>query len=289
MESRSLKSRTLAVDAANIVYRHFFQIRDSRGMPYRNERGRVIGHLIGLCHEVSLLCGLGTEPVFVMDGTTPRLKEETMRRREADGRGFRIDTEMKDEMVRSLALLGVPFVHAPEEAEAQAAHMTSRECWAVVSNDYDALLFGATRMIRSVSRRKTEVCISNPVLDGAAADRRLLIALGVLIGTDYNPSGIRGIGPKRALDLLSDHGSLLAVLEHLGTNGETKERLLRIEEYYLDPPITEDWDSQRRSPDVAGSRQFLVDEMLLDVKTIEGLLKLLANTKTRSRQTSLPD
>ncbi len=288
MESAALRSRTLAVDAANVIYRHFFQIRDSSGRPYRNPNGRVIGHLIGLCHEISLICRLGASPVFVLDGATPDLKEETMRRREEDARGFRIDNEMKEEMVRALGLLGIPFVRAPEEAEAQAAHMTSRDCWAVVTNDYDALLFGAARMIRSVSARKTEVCVPDPSIPCVATDRRFLVALGILIGTDYNPGGIRGIGPKRALDLLCEHGSLGPVLDHLGASAETLDGLLQVEDYYLNPPVTEDWDSGRRKPDGTGSRQFLVDEMLLDAKFVGDLLKLLGDTRTRARQTSLP-
>jgi len=49
-----------------------------------------------------------------------------------------------------LGLMGIPTVQAPSEGEAQAAHMaaTSDQIWAAASKDFDALLFGAPRLVR---------------------------------------------------------------------------------------------------------------------------------------------
>ena len=38
-----------------------------------------------------------------------------------------------------------------------------------------------------------------------------LIVLGMLVGTDFNPGGIKGIGPKKALKLGREHDSPAAV------------------------------------------------------------------------------
>ena len=36
-----------------------------------------------------------------------------------------------------------------------------------------------------------------------------------LIGTDFNPDGIKGIGPKTALKLINQHGTLEKALPHI--------------------------------------------------------------------------
>ena len=54
-----------------------------------------------------------------------------------------------DDAKHLLVLLGIPFVEAPGEAEAQTAFMAKKgDVWAASSKDYDSLLFGAPRLLR---------------------------------------------------------------------------------------------------------------------------------------------
>ena len=44
------------------------------------------------------------------------------------------------------------------------------------------------------------------VLDNLRLDLDQLIVLAILVGTDYNPGGVKGIGPKTGLKLLKEQG-----------------------------------------------------------------------------------
>jgi flap endonuclease-1 len=117
--------------------------------------------------------------------------------------------------------LGLPVVQAPSEGEAQAAKMVQRgDAWAVVSQDTDSLVFGADRLIRNLSisgRRKTgrlgyetvqpEIVELKENLDNMKITHDQLIALAMLVGTDYNPGGVKGIGPKKGLKLVREYGN----------------------------------------------------------------------------------
>ncbi len=290
VEASALASRTVAVDTANLIYRHLFQIRDSTGSPYRNSDGLVIGHLIGLCNEVAALCQVRLRPIFVFDGETPALKDETMRKRsvEAARRGFILDETMKQQMKAALDVLGVPWVQAPEEAEAQAAYMTKRGCWAALTNDFDALLFGASRMIIRLSKTGAETCALPEVLEKLDMDLGQLIDLALLSGTDYNPGGVKGLGPKRSLRLLRTFRTISAVLAQMGLDGEMERTFLRIKRYYLDPPVNPAWRSSLRRPDPTAAHAYLVRDMKLSEATVGRAIGAIASSLDRGpRQTTL--
>src|SRR5256712_3636200 len=122
-----------------------------------------------------------------------------------------------------LWLRGLPTVQAPSEGEAQASHMAaaSPEVWAAASKDYDSLLFGAPRLVRFLTISGKEFLPSQgtfrPIvpeaielerlLDGWGISREGLVDLAMLVGTDFN-DGIKGIGPKKALTLVQQHGRI---------------------------------------------------------------------------------
>jgi len=277
IDASTLASKIIAVDTPNVIYRHLFQIRDSTGSPYRNQDGAMIGHLIGLCNEIAVLYEARLRPIFVFDGETPLLKAETMRKRsvQAAQRGFRLDSSMKDQMKRALDALGVPWVQAPEEAEAQASYMTKRGCWAALTNDYDALLFGASCMIRHLSKGRAEVCVLSEALESLGLDRGRLIDLALLMGTDYNPGGVRGLGPKRSLQLIRTCSTAKAVLAEIGQNGEMERKLSEIRSYYLDPPVAGSWRSSWEPPDLAEAQAYLVREMRLSEASVGRLIRVM--------------
>jgi flap endonuclease-1 len=127
-----------------------------------------------------------------------------------------LDDEMIAESKDLLIAMGIPIIQAPSEGEAQAAHMarTNTNVYASVSQDYDSLLFGASRLIRNLTvsrKRKTysgyveikpEIIELEKVFNFLEINLEQLICLGILVGTDYNPKGIPGIGQKKALDIV---------------------------------------------------------------------------------------
>jgi flap endonuclease-1 len=236
--------------------------------------------------------------VYIFDGVPPSLKEVEVKRRlrakeeavkkyeEAVKRGdlekarmyaqatARLRDYMVDDAKRFLTLMGIPWIQAPSEGEAQAAYLTMRgHAWAVGSQDYDSLLFGAIRLVRNITisgrrklpRKPVYVKISPELIDlkdsleKLGITRSQLVDLGILMGTDFNPDGIKGIGPKRAIALVKEYGSLekiLPVLEEV----EFPVDPFEIRELFLKPKVTDNYQIRWGRVSVDGIIQFLCRE-----------------------------
>lgn len=240
-----LGSKVLAIDSHNILYQFFTTIRQADGTPLKNSKGNVTSHLNGLFNRTVNLLQKKIKPVFVFDGTPPELKKKEIERRASQkeeakrqyekakaeqdidsmkkyaSRTTRLTKEMIQEAKELIQLMGLPIVEAPSEGEAQAAHMTKKgDAYATVSQDFDALMFGSPRIIRNLSisgkRKRTgsptyqtikpEIISLGETLNALGIDNEKLMILGILIGTDLNYGGIKGIGPAKALKLIKKHG-----------------------------------------------------------------------------------
>ena len=101
--------------------------------------------------------------------------------------------------------MGIPYVEAKGEGEAQAAYLVANgDAYAVASQDYDCLLFGAKRVVRNLAVNSNlgnlEYYELNRVLKELKISRQQLIDMGILIGTDFS-EGLKGVGAKTALKL----------------------------------------------------------------------------------------
>ena len=236
-----LSGKILVVDAYNFLYQFLSTIRMRDGTLLRDSKGLVTSHLNGLFYRSAHLIQQSIKLGFVFDGEPPELKrselqarherkEEAMEKFEtakkkkdiAEMRKYasmtsRLTDEMVDEAKTLIEAMGMPVVQAPSEGEAQASHMVKNgDAYAVASQDYDCLMFGTPRLVRNLSvagRRKIagkaaykevepEIIYLDENLERLGLDNDQLIALGMLIGTDYNPRGVKGIGPKKALKLV---------------------------------------------------------------------------------------
>lgn len=230
IELSDLKGKVIVFDGQNTLYQFLSTIRDRQGNLLCDAEGNVTSHLIGLFSRVCALLNQSIKPVFVFDGRPPERKSAELERRKqvklqaqekyeqavAEGdvvsarkfalRTSRLTKDMVEDAKLLLGFLGVPVVQAPSEGEAQACFMCKhRDCWAVSSQDYDSLLFGAPRLIQNLSVGKSpELVEVDEVLKVNGISQDGLIALAVLVGTDYNPGGVHGIGPKKALALVKD-------------------------------------------------------------------------------------
>jgi flap endonuclease-1 len=293
-----LSGKTLAVDAFNALYQFLAIIRQPDGTPLKDTTGKVTSHLSGLFYRTSNLIEMGIKPVYVFDGVPPMLKRAEIERRrqvkveaavhyeKAIARGdlpkarmlAQATTSMKDYMKddarRLLDLLGLPWVQAPSEGEAQAAHLTKRgDADYCASQDYDSLLFGASKLLRNVTisgRRKLpskniyvdvvpELVQLDKVLRECGITHEQFIDVGILIGTDFNPDGIKGLGPKTALKLIKQHGTLENALSHV-KNAKLPYPSDSIREIFLHPNVTNYYTLNWKEPDVEGIVNFLVRE-----------------------------
>jgi flap endonuclease-1 len=147
--------------------------------------------------------------------------------------------------------MGLPVISAPAEGEAQAALLVQRgDAWAVGSQDYDSILFGAPKLVRGLTLSGSftlELIELENALEEMGLDRSQLIDVALLTGTDFN-EGVRGIGPKKGLKAVKEGG-----LEALLPEAERKP----LEEVFLNHPTTEEYDTSFKNPDIEGLGEFL--------------------------------
>ena len=234
-----LRGKVIAIDAFNAIYQFLSSIRQPDGTPLMDSKGRVTSHLSGLFYRNISLISEGIKLIYVFDGEYHELKGKTHENRgeakelarekyekakeeddiEGMGKYSRGFSKLNDEMIieskELLEAMGVAVVQAPGEGEMQCAQLVKDgEAYAVGSQDYDALAVGGLRLIQNLTlsrKRKTRsgfVYISPEIIDYSKLLNELdlngdqLICLAILVGTDFNPGGVRGIGPKKALALV---------------------------------------------------------------------------------------
>ena len=204
-----------------------------------DSNGKITSHLSGLFYRNIALLAEGIKLIYVFDGKYHELKGRTHELRgdakkearekyekakeEEDVGGMRryssgfmkLTEEMIGESKELLEAMGIAVVQAPGEGEMECAKLVQDgEAWAVASQDYDALVVGGTRLIQNLTlarRRKTvsgvveispEIIYYEDILRNLEIDRDQFICLAILVGTDFNSGGVKGIGPKKALTLV---------------------------------------------------------------------------------------
>ncbi|MFA6461189.1 MAG: flap endonuclease-1 [Candidatus Woesearchaeota archaeon] len=242
---QDLKGKILAVDSMNLLYQFLTTIRSPDGTALTDKHGKVTSHLIGLFYRTTSLMEEGLKLAFVFDGKAPEIKQKTWEKRsqikveallklkeaqEAENlddmkkygsRTAILTKDMIEEAKKLIQALGCPIVQAPSEGEAQATHLVKNgDAYACVSQDYDNLIFGCPLLVRNLSlegKRKRagkfayekinpEILSLKEVLTNLNLTLDQLRVLAILVGTDYNPGGIKGIGPKKALKLVQENG-----------------------------------------------------------------------------------
>lgn len=205
-----LRGRAVAIDVSIDVYQ-LYHVGSSRGIV--GSTGMGIHHLTGLLSRTAKLIAAETTPVYVFDGPPPAEKRATLDKRKAavDSRGgVHVPQSAFNDVQRLFQIMGVKYYNAVSEAEAQCAIMCAEDTvYAVVTEDYDVLAFGAPRMIVG-----DEIITLQDVLTGLGLTQAQFIDLCILLGCDYSGT-IPGIGPKRALSLLKKHGSIEAIITAL--------------------------------------------------------------------------
>ncbi|KAF2347711.1 XPG-I domain, partial [Trinorchestia longiramus] len=178
-------------------------------------------HLRNLVFRTLSLLSVGVLPVFVVDGVPPELKQATMQARNA-ARGNSKTVSRRPpkrhqfnsvlrECCELFQLLGVPWVQAAGEAEATcAALLYTGVVKAVITEDSDVLLYGGCCVLRNFSlqtnKPTAELYTQSKILQKLQLDRHALIALSLLLGCDYLPAGVPGVGVASAVTLVTHWG-----------------------------------------------------------------------------------
>ncbi len=253
IEISKLRGKIVCVDAYNMLYQFLSTIRQPDGTPLIDNKKRVTSHLSGIFYRNINLLSEGIWLVYVFDGEAPELKAGTYKKREAGreiARGryeeakqredieamrryssqlIRLDEKMIEESKQLLEAMGISVIQAPGEGEAESAYLNKikNDVYATVSQDYDSLLFGTPKLVRNLAsprKRKTfsgwvetkpELIELQRVLNLLEINLDQLICLGIMVGTDYNPKGISGIGQKRALEIVKKYKQPVLIFKNV--------------------------------------------------------------------------
>jgi len=325
----NLLGKKIAIDAFNSIFQFLATIRQRDGTPLKDFEGNVTSHLSGLFYRTINLIEQDIKPVYVFDGPPHELKLKTIRERreirekqrkkmedaldsedQKEARKYaqgtsKLTSDMIEESKLLLKYMGVPYVEAAHDGEAEAARLVnSGAVWACASQDYDSLLFGAKRLIRNlnINRKKkvknTTINLSieyinlEAVLKHLDISRQQLVDMGILIGLDFF-EGIKGIGEKTALQLIQTHGSIEKIIESgicikkkpieidLDALAKVRSIFFQIEKPTIEPVLK--WSN----PNKKKIMELLCDRHNFSRERIENAFERLHAKKSQKVQTSL--
>jgi flap endonuclease-1 len=183
------------------IYSFLIAVR-SDGQQLMNDSGETTSHLMGMFYRTLRMVDNGIKPVYVFDGAPPKLKSGELakrfqRKQEANEgleeaketgtaedvekfsrRTVRVTREHNAECQRLLKLMGIPYILAPTEAEAQCAVLArAGKVYAAASEDMDTLCFNTPILLRHLTfseQRKEpiqEIHVEK-VLEGLGMERK---------------------------------------------------------------------------------------------------------------------
>ncbi|GAB1205739.1 Elongation of fatty acids protein 2 [Aspergillus pseudonomiae] len=301
------------------IYSFLIAVR-SEGQQLMSDTGETTSHLMGMFYRTLRMVDNGIKPLYVFDGAPPKLKsgelaKRTARKAEAteaheeaketgtaedvekfSRRTVRVTRDHNTECKKLLKLMGIPYIDAPTEAEAQCAVLArAGKVYAAASEDMDTLCFEAPILLRHLTfseQRKEpilEIHLSR-ALEGLDMDRNQFIDLCILLGCDYLEP-IPKVGPNTALKLIREFGSLEKVVEHMESDPKKKYVIPEdwpyqdARELFLNPDVREashpDCDFKWEAPDIEGLVEFLVkDKGFNEDRVRNGAARLQKNLKT---------
>ncbi|KAK7072717.1 Elongation of fatty acids protein 2 [Halocaridina rubra] len=242
-EMKNYFGRKVAVDASMSLYQFLVAVRQEGNMLMTAD-GETTSHLMGFFYRTIRMVDNGIKPVYVFDGKPPVMKggelakraerrevaQKALEKAEEAGnvedidkfsrRLVKVTKQHSEEAKTLLKLMGIPYVEAPCEAEAQCAALAKAgKVYGVATEDMDALTFGTPVLLRHMTfseARKMPIKEFHltKVLSEMDLTQEEFIDMCILLGCDYCDS-IKGVGPKRAIELIRNHKSICKVLANI--------------------------------------------------------------------------
>ncbi len=314
-----LSNKSVGIDAFNTLYQFLSSIRGYDGEPLKNSTGKITSHLQGLFSRSLNLMSKNIKLAYVFDGKPPALKfrensDRNVRKVVAENKYqeakdeedldlmykyskqfVRLDKIMIQESKELARALGLPVIEAESEAEGQIAYMNKKgDIDYAASQDYDALLFGANNLVRNLTlsqKRKLatgkfvytflELIDLKNVLKELELNQEQLIVLGILTGTDFDPGGIKGIGPKKALKLVKENNDYDKMFQEL----KAEFNWMDIYKIFNNLPITKDYKLIWKEIDEDKIREILVEKNDFSLERINNSLqKYKEDNKLRNQK-----
>nr|CDS32938.1 flap endonuclease 1 [Hymenolepis microstoma] len=316
-EIKAYFGRKVAIDASMSLYQFLVAVR-SEGNNLTNEAGESTSHLMGMFYRTIRMLENGLRPVYVFEGKPPNLKSGELakrtERREENAKQLNKAEELGDsEAINKysrrlvqvtpqhnedckylLRLMGVPVVEAPGEAEAQCAALAkSGKVYAVGTEDMDALCFGAPVLLRHLTfseARKLPIQEFNlqTVLASMDLTMEQFVDLCIMLGCDYCET-IKGIGPKKSVELIQRYKSIDALLDTLDRKKYSIPEgwiYKQAAQLFFEPDITdpETIELKWTEPDEVGIVEFMCVKNGFNEERIRNGVKKIQKSRTVSTQ-----
>ncbi|BHF74533.1 Elongation of fatty acids protein 2 [Sparganum proliferum] len=299
------------------MYQFLVAVRQE-GNNLTNDAGESTSHIMGMFYRTIRMIENGLKPVYVFEGKPPNLKagelaKRTERREESQRELSKAeelgDVEAIDKFSRRLVkvtpqhnedcktllrLMGVPVVQAPGEAEAQCSVLAKAgKVYAVGTEDMDALAFGAPVLLRHLTfseARKMPIqeFRLQTVLDSLNFSMDQFIDLCILLGCDYCDT-IRGVGPKKAVDLIQRLGSIEASLEAIDKAKYTVPEgwiYKQAANLFLNPEVTDPEliELKWTDPDEEGLVEFMCAKNGFNEERVRNAVKKIVKARSGTTQ-----
>jgi flap endonuclease-1 len=227
-------------------------------------------HIDGLFLMIINMLNNKIVPIFIFDGASTELKDETLEERreekkqlnqsindlkqqlenkenmtkeeiekiekelnETEGKLVYINRKVISSSKRLMELMGIRYIEANCEAEIVCSKLSKYGLVDyVLTDDTDAIPFGSRKVLRELNMVTGEVLEYNinMVMYQWRISLKKLVELSILLGNDYNERP-RGIYPELALELVKK-GKMVETIGWLKMGEEDKERVKKVREYY---------------------------------------------------------
>jgi len=282
-----------SIDATLAIYRFCLAILNTENFR-TNEI--ITGHLFACFFKTCSMLRYAIMPIWVFDGKPPNIKFDTLNERRKrkhnavekltstpelndteknrlEKKAFTVTFEQIDEVKTLLKLLGIPFIEAPGEAEAQcAAFDIANISDGVATEDWDVIFFGCKKMLKSFSNKNNVTEINTKkLLNALGMSKEQLIDFASILGNDYC-HGINGIKPLDAYHKFKEvNCNINSFLHKLKNENKIKlkyripdnflEQLNEARRYYLHAPVTNPHHitTEWREPNYEGLYNYLVN------------------------------
>jgi flap endonuclease-1 len=313
--------RKVAIDASMSIYQFLIAVRSDTGV-FTNSSGAQTSHLMGMFYRTLRLLENGIKPIYVFDGAPPEMKSaELAKRSEArasaavnladakevgakgetdkfERRLVKVTPQHVKECQELLDCLGVPWINAPSEAEAQCAELVKGGlAFGVASEDMDTLTFGAPVMLRNVTVSEAKKLPIkefrlDETLKGLGLTMDQFIDMCILLGCDYCET-VKGVGPMRALSLVKQYSSIEAILSSLEVDKRPPEDwpYRKAREMFKQPQVTPasqvkfEWNP----PNSEKITELLVNRHGFDVKRVNAALDRVVKAHNLGSQKRMDD
>ena len=296
-------NKKIAIDISILIYQVVIAIRNS-GSDLTNDKGEITSHILGLFNKTLSFLEKGIIPVYVFDGKPPQLKQKILDTRKMirkkamirleDNdisdidrikyfkRCVSITREQIDQCRELLELMGIPYIDAIEEADAQLSYLCKTNMvYAVLTEDMDILTFGSPRIIRNLtSSKKIPLEIElNKVLETLNITYEQFTELCILFGCDYCPS-MSEIKPNIIYEIYMKHKNIemtLNCLRELNYNVPDSFEYIEAKKYFISNEniINTTNDFKLKEPQIEKLLELLVNKYgLIKYKVVNKLNRL---------------